>query len=331
MYTISLLKITKKILSLIDEVTKCIISLITIDAGLLFALQLQPGPKQSLMFSLGVLVKYYNIVMNCSSLSSTISSFESSSAYNLNLSPSNSPSLQKTNTNANSNSFKDNSATSPSSNYRIVDIQSEFLSKLESCAMNSIIIIGMLSLRNPEVQQFTLETYYALSRHNSAAIQLPQISANLAISNFNPIEDFPVDPANIINLGNSFILHDLCSLPSKFFTSERFKNYLMPTLISITIDNNASLMLLRKLISLNLIQIYIMRLNRELAENVSENNQVTSAASSVVSLSSGGGSASTTSLLPSSILALSQISHRLPTEMWNLGHVYSDSDAGSHK
>ena len=61
-----------------------------------------------------------------------------------------------------------------------------------------------------------------ISRHNSAIIQQLQIAAKVAILNFNPIEDLPVNVANIIFLENSYMLQELCQLPLKFYTNESF-------------------------------------------------------------------------------------------------------------
>ncbi len=162
--------------------------------------------------------------MSNSRISSTISSFESSNSFNLSYSPTSTPSSYYSNIHA--------SPTVPSLAFsQISSTQLEFLSTLESAVVNSIIIVGMLTLRNPIIQNLTLDKFHDLSRHNAAIIQLPQIAAKVAISNFNPIEDLPVNVANIIYLENSYMLQELCQLPSKFYTNERFKHYLMPTLI----------------------------------------------------------------------------------------------------
>ena len=157
--------------------------------------------------------------MSNSRISSTVSSFESSS---VSYSPTCTP-------NSNSNLGFQSASVLPIS--QVSATQLEFFTTLESTIVNSIIIVGMITLRNPTMQSLSLEKFYALSRHNSAIIRLPRIASKVAISNFNPLEDLPVDAANIINLEYSYLLQELCQLPSKYYTSDRFKHYLMPTLI----------------------------------------------------------------------------------------------------
>ena len=102
-------------------------------------------------------------------------------------------------------------------------------------------------------------------------------------------------------------------MPVKYFAEERFKNILLPTLVAMSLECEASLALLRREIFPSLLAVHASKLLRELeAHNRSS-----------VSL------ASTESIadLPPPPQHLCLLSARLPTELWQQAKFCFDSMA----
>jgi hypothetical protein len=106
----------------------------------------------------------------------------------------------------------------------------------------------------------------------------------------------PGTTAGVSSLGakSEPLLLELCrEMPMRYFADERFKMQLLPTLVTMCLDCNDALVLLRNTISLELLSTHMSRLSRDLEEHKR---------GSIVDVNS-----------PAQLL---QLSARFPTELW---------------
>jgi hypothetical protein len=179
--------------------------------------------------------------------------------------------------------------------------------ELEYMIGKLLVFIGRISLRRSDIQSLLSSTYETLYQRS---MNLSSTSSTASST------DIPMLYQHLLEQNtqkNRSLLRDLCTLlPGKYFNDEQYKHYLLPTLISMTLDSDGSLIQLRSMMTISILTTYLQKLLRELEENQRVSDSSTTAVAMTRDENRGH------------VNIVEHISKRLPSELWTLAlEIYS--------
>lgn len=199
----------------------------------------------------------------------------------------------------------------------------EYLPEIEIMISKILILIGKCSLRCIDIQSVFNQSFHELSMYQS----LTSIdSYTLCHELYHVLSS---------NIRNQSLLRCLCLyLPGKYFNADKYQHYLLPTLISMSLDCDHAILTIKHEISSNIITTYLSKLLRILEEqqrhyHISDSQiSMTSTDHEVKEFDIEDKDQSHEDLNPDTCKSmyfnniqfqiLNSVKERLPTELWSL-------------